>query len=260
MSIESWCHPTISSPVVPFSSCLLSFPALWSFPTSQLFASGGETIGVSASASVLPMNIQDCFPWGWTDWISLQSKGLSKESSPTPQFKSISSSVLSFLYGPLSHPYMTTWKTIALTRWNHSCDHMDHSLILLNETMSHAVKDHPRWMGYGGEFWQNVLHWRKECLENPMNSMKRQKNCPRKEQKISRVERLLDSLHGDDSTDLLEAAVGLQCIMTTMYFFKVCGKIQKWGWHLGIHLQSWESVRDSQSYSMQRKKRNKRLQ
>ena len=168
--------------------------------------------------------------------------------------------MLSFLYGPLSHPYMTTWKTIALTRWNHSCDHMDHSLILLNETMSHAVKDHPRWMGYGGEFWQNVLHWRKECLENPMNSMKRQKNCPRKEQKISRVERLLDSLHGDDSTDLLEAAVGLQCIMTTMYFFKVCGKIQKWGWHLGIHLQSWESVRDSQSYSMQRKKRNKRLQ
>ena len=83
----------------------------------------------------------------------------------------------------LSHPYMTTWKTIALTRSNHSCDHMDHSLILLNETMSHAIKDHPRWMGYGGEFWQNVLHWRKECLENPMNSMKRQKNCPRKEQK-----------------------------------------------------------------------------
>ena len=73
-----WCHPTISSSVVPFSSCLQSFLASGSFPTSQLFPSGGRSIGVSASASVLPMNIQDWFPWGLTGFISLQSKGLSR--------------------------------------------------------------------------------------------------------------------------------------------------------------------------------------
>ena len=70
---SQWCHPTISSSVVPFSSCLQFFPASGSFPTSQLFASGGQSIGVSAS--VLPMNIQDWSPVGWTGWISLQSKG-----------------------------------------------------------------------------------------------------------------------------------------------------------------------------------------
>ena len=73
-----WCHPIISSSVVPFSSCLQSFPASESFSVSQFFASGGQSIGVSASASVLPMNIQDWFPLGWTGWISLQSKGLVK--------------------------------------------------------------------------------------------------------------------------------------------------------------------------------------
>ena len=78
-----WCHPTISSSVVPFSSCLPSFPALGSFQISQLFASGGQSIGVSASKSVLPMNIQDWFPLGWTGWISLQSKGLSRIFSNT---------------------------------------------------------------------------------------------------------------------------------------------------------------------------------
>ena len=83
----------------PFSSCPQSFPASGSFPMSQLFASGGQRIGVSASASVLPMNIQDRFPLGWTGWISLQSKD-SQESSPTPQLKSINSSVLSFLCSP----------------------------------------------------------------------------------------------------------------------------------------------------------------
>ena len=71
-----WCHPTISSSVVPFSSCLQSLPASGSFPMSQLFAWGGQSTGVSASASVLPMNIQDYSPLGWTGWISLQSKGL----------------------------------------------------------------------------------------------------------------------------------------------------------------------------------------
>ena len=88
MSIEWWCHPTILSSVVPFSSCLKSFPASRSFPVSQVFASGGQSIGVSASTSVLPMNIQDWSPLGWTSWISLQSKD-SQESSPAPQFKSI---------------------------------------------------------------------------------------------------------------------------------------------------------------------------
>ena len=73
-----WWHPTISSSVIPFSSCLQSFPAPGSFPVNQFFASGGQSIGVSASASVLPMNIQDWFLLGWTAWISFHSKGLSK--------------------------------------------------------------------------------------------------------------------------------------------------------------------------------------
>ena len=73
-----WCHPTISSSVVPFSSCLQSFPASGSFLMSHFFASGGQSIGFSASASVLPVNIQDWFPLGWTGLISLQSKGLSR--------------------------------------------------------------------------------------------------------------------------------------------------------------------------------------
>ena len=80
---SQWCHPTISSSVVPFSYCLQSFPESGSFPVSQFFASGGQSIGVSASASVLPMNIQDWFPLRWTDWISLQSKGLSRVFSNT---------------------------------------------------------------------------------------------------------------------------------------------------------------------------------
>ena len=76
--LSRWCHPAISSSVVPFSSLLQSFPASGFFPMSQLFASGGQSIGVSASASVLPMNTQDWSPLGWTGWISLQSKGLSR--------------------------------------------------------------------------------------------------------------------------------------------------------------------------------------
>ena len=94
-----WCHPTISSCVVPFSSCLQSFQALGSFPMSWLFAYSGQSIGASVLASVLPMNIQNWFPLGWTGLISLQLQD-SQESSPTPQFRSISSSVLSFLFGP----------------------------------------------------------------------------------------------------------------------------------------------------------------
>ena len=78
-----WCHPTISSSVVPFSSCLQSFPASGSFQRSQLFASGHWSIGVSASTSVLPMITTDWSPLGWTGWISLQSKGLSRVFSNT---------------------------------------------------------------------------------------------------------------------------------------------------------------------------------
>ena len=89
-----WCHPTISSSVIPFS-CLQSFPASGSFPVSQFFASGGQSIGVSASASVLPMNIQDWFPLGWTGWISLQYKGLRVFSNTTVQKHQFSSAQLS---------------------------------------------------------------------------------------------------------------------------------------------------------------------
>ena len=78
-----WCHPIISSSVVPFSSWLQSFPASGSFLRSQFFSSGGQSIGASASASVLPMNTQDWSPLGWTGWISLQSKGLSRVFSNT---------------------------------------------------------------------------------------------------------------------------------------------------------------------------------
>ena len=158
-----WCHPTILSSVVPFSSCPQSLPASGSFPMSQLFAWGGPSIGVSASASVLPMNTQDWSPLGWTGWISLQSKGLSRVFSNTIvqkhqflgwginvtpwlihvnvwknplqccevislQLTKINggkkktrtkASILqhsAFFTVQLSHPYMTTGKTIALTR------------------------------------------------------------------------------------------------------------------------------------------------
>ena len=90
--LSRWCHPTISSSVIPFSYCLQSFPASGSFQMSQLFTWGGQSIGVSASISVLPMNIQDWFSLGWTGWISLQSKGLSRVFSNATvqkhQFKS----------------------------------------------------------------------------------------------------------------------------------------------------------------------------
>ena len=81
--LNQWWHPTISSSVIPFSSCLQSFPASGAFPMSQFFTSSGQSIGASAPASVLPMNIQDWFPLGWTGWISLHSKGLSRVVSNT---------------------------------------------------------------------------------------------------------------------------------------------------------------------------------
>ena len=95
-----WSHPAISSSVIPFSSCPQSLPESGYFPMSQLFAWGGQSIGVSTSTSVPPMNTQDWSPLGWTSWTSLKSKGFSRESSPTPQFKSINSLALSFLHCP----------------------------------------------------------------------------------------------------------------------------------------------------------------
>ena len=112
--LSRWHHLTISSSVTPFSSCLQSFPTSGSFQMSQLFASCGQNIGLSASISILPMNFQDWSPLQWTGWISLQSKGLSRVF-PTPQFKSINSSVLSFLYSPTLTSIHDHWK-------NHSFD------------------------------------------------------------------------------------------------------------------------------------------
>ena len=111
-----WCHPTISSSVVPFSSLPQSVSASGSIQKSQHFTSGGQSTGVSASASVLPMNTQDWSPLGWTVWISKQSKGLSRVFSYT-QFKSINSSVLSFLYSPTLTSIHDYWE-------NHSLDYM----------------------------------------------------------------------------------------------------------------------------------------
>ena len=108
---SQWCHPTISSSVIPFSSCLQSFPALGSFPMSWLFSLSGQNNG--ASASVFPVNIQDWFPWGWTGWLSLQSKGRSRVFSNITVQKHQHSA---FFIVQLSHLYMTTGKTMALTR------------------------------------------------------------------------------------------------------------------------------------------------
>ena len=107
--LSRWCHSTISSSVIPFSSCPQSFPASEAFQMSQLFTSGGRSIGVSASTSVLPKNTQNWSPLGWTGWISLQSKGLSRVFSNTT-FKSINSSALSFLYGTTLTSIHDCWK------------------------------------------------------------------------------------------------------------------------------------------------------
>ena len=104
--LSRWCHPTISSSVVPFSSHLQSFPASDSFPVSQLFTSGGLSIGASALASVLPMNTQDWSPLGWTGWTSLQSQGLSRVFSNTTVQKHQFFSAQRLQSN--SHPYMTT--------------------------------------------------------------------------------------------------------------------------------------------------------
>ena len=113
--LSQWCHLTISSSVIPFSSCLQSFPISGSFQISQLFASGGQSIGVSASTSVLPMNTQDWFPLQWTGWISLQYKGLSRVFSNTTVQKHQFCTQLSFWcdHSPRArHPGM--WSQVGL--------------------------------------------------------------------------------------------------------------------------------------------------
>ena len=107
-----WCHPNIWSPFTPFSSCLQSSPASESFPMSQLFASGGQRTGASVSASALPVNIQD-----WLVWSPCRPKA-SQESSPTTQFKSINSLILSLLYGPTLTSIHAHWR-------NHRFDYMN---------------------------------------------------------------------------------------------------------------------------------------
>ena len=118
-SVSWWCHPTISSSVVPFSSCFKSFPASGSFLTSQFFASGGQNIVASASASILPMNSQGWIPLGLSE-IPLGSPCSprnSQECFPAPQFKNINSLALSLPYGPTLTSIYDYWKTIALARW-----------------------------------------------------------------------------------------------------------------------------------------------
>ena len=122
--LSRWCHPTNSSSVIPFS-CLQSFPASGSLPMSSLFASGGQSIGASASALVPPMNTEDWSPLELTGLVSLQSKG-SQESSPAPHVESINSSMLSLLYGPALTSIHVNWK-------NHR---FDYGFLLLSGTFS----------------------------------------------------------------------------------------------------------------------------
>ena len=114
---SQWCHPNISSSVVPVSSYLQSSTTSGSFPMSQFFESGGQSIGAPASASILPKNIQDLFPLGWTGWIPLISKGLSRVFSNTT-VQNHNSLAFSFLYGPALTSIHDYWK-------NHSFVYMD---------------------------------------------------------------------------------------------------------------------------------------
>ena len=144
-------------PSHPLSSLVLSSSIFASirvfYSMSQFFPSGGQSIGVSASASVLPMNIQDWFPLGWTEWICLQAKGLSRVFSNITARKHQFFSAQLFFIVQLSHPYMTTGKTIALTRWT-----------FVGRVMSQLFNMLSRWV------WRrqwHPLHYC--CLENPMD-------------------------------------------------------------------------------------------
>ena len=126
-----WVGDAVLSSVVPFSSCPQSFPASGSFQMSQLFVSGCQSIGVAASTSVLPMNTQDWSPIGWTGWTPCSPRD-SQESSPTPRFKSINSSALSFLYSPNLISIHDNWK-------NHSLDFVEKVMSLFFNMLSRLV-------------------------------------------------------------------------------------------------------------------------
>ena len=148
--LSQWCYPTISSSVVPFSSCLQSFPAARSFPMNWLFASGGQSIGASASALVLPMNIQDWFPLRLT-W-SPRSPRDSQESFPTPQFKHISSLALSLIYGSILTSIHDYWK-------NHAFGMLRRfSCVRLFSTLQTVSNQAPMSMGFPRqEYWSGLL-------------------------------------------------------------------------------------------------------
>ena len=133
--LSQWCHPTISSSVISFSSCLQSLPASGSFLMNWLFTSGGQIIGTSVSASALPMNIQDWFPLGLTSLISLLSKGLSRVFSNTTVQKHQFFGAQPSLWSKLSHPCTTTGKTMSLTRWTF----VDKVISLVFNTLSRFV-------------------------------------------------------------------------------------------------------------------------
>ena len=150
--LSQWCHSAISSSVVPFSSCPQSLPASGSFPVSQLFTWGSQSIGVSASASVLPMNTQDWSPLEWTGWISLQSKGLSRVFSNT-KFKSINSLALSCLHSSTLTSIYDHWKNHCLTRQTF----VGKVMSLLLNLLSRLVIKNRKWIYYPGSWdkgWQ----------------------------------------------------------------------------------------------------------
>ena len=139
--LSQWCHPTITSSVIPFTSCLQSFPSSRSFLICRLFVSSVQSVGASVSASVLLMNIQDWFPLGLTGWISFRSKGLKSFL----QHHSSKASILrrsAFFTVQLSHPYMTTGKTIALTRWTFVGKVMS---LLFNMLSKFVIAFHKQW-------------------------------------------------------------------------------------------------------------------
>ena len=148
--LRLWCHPTISSSVIPFSSCPQSFPTSRSFQMSQLFASGGQTIGVSASTSVLPMNTHDWSPLGWTGWISLQSKGLSRVFSNTTVQKH------QFFGAQLSSDSIFKSRDITLPTKVHLVKAMDFPVVMYG-CESWTIKKAECWRIDAFELW----HWRK---------------------------------------------------------------------------------------------------
>ena len=151
-------QPSHPSSVVPFSSLLQSFPASGSFPVSQFFASGGQSIGASASASVLPKNVQDWFPLGLTDLISLQSKGLSWVfSSSTVQKHQFFSPQISLW----SNSHMTTGKTVALTRWTFVCKvQMNRKMVPMNLFAKQIDTDVENKRGHPGGNWGGGMNGR----------------------------------------------------------------------------------------------------